>query len=116
MFTIIMKWLSAVSLLFAVFWRSSANFQLFLQVVICVAALLVFSQALRSHKYAWAAGFLVITVLFNPVAPVTLPGRFYFLLDVSCLLAFLASVVALRPKPVLSILSITGRRTGSESL
>ena len=116
MFTLMMKWFSVVSLLLAMFWRSSANFQLFLQGAVCVAALLVFVQALRTRKYAWAAGFLVITVLFNPVAPVTLPGRFYFLLDVSCLMAFLASVVAVKPRQVFSIPSITGRRIGSESL
>lgn len=116
MFTLIMKWFSVVSLLLALFWRTSANFQLFLQGAICVTALLVFIQALRTRKYGWAAGFLLITVLFNPVAPVSLPGRFYFLLDLACLGAFLASVVALKPRPILSILSITGRRTGSESL
>jgi Family of unknown function (DUF6804) len=116
MFTLIMKWFSIVSLTLAVFLRSSPNFQLFLQGAICVAALLVFIQALRTHKYGWATGFLVITVLFNPVAPVSLPGRFYFLLDLACLGAFLASVVAVRPTPIPSIPSITGRRTGSESL
>jgi uncharacterized membrane protein YccC len=116
MFTIMMKWFSVVALLLAVFWRSSANFQLGLELVICVAALLVVAQATRSRNYWWAAGFLVITVLFNPVVPVELPGRFYLLLDLSCLLAFLASVVAIRTRPVLSIPSIVGRRTGSESL
>jgi hypothetical protein len=116
MFTIMMKWFSVVALLLAVFWRSSANFQLFLQFVICVAALLVAAQAIRSRKYWWAAGFLVITVLFNPIAPVELPGRFYLLLDLSCLMAFLASVIAVRTRPVHSIPSIVGRRIGSESL
>ena len=116
MFTMIMKWLSVVFLLLAVFLRASVNFQLFLHAGICVAALLVFVQALRMRKFGWAAAFLIITVLFNPVAPVTLPGRFYLLLDISCLMAFLASVIAVRPRRVLSIPSITGRRIGSESL
>lgn len=116
MFTLIMKWFSAVSLVLALFWHSSANFQLFLQGAICLAALLVFVQALRTRKYGWAAGFLVITVLFNPVVPVELPGRFYLLLDLSCLMAFLASVIAVKTRPILSVPSIVGRRTGSESL
>jgi hypothetical protein len=116
MFTIIMKWFSVVSLLLALFWRSSENFQLLLELVICVTGLLVMTQAVRTRKYLWAAGFLVITVLFNPVVPVEMPGRFYLFLDLTCLMAFLASVVALRTRPVLSIPSITGRRVGSESL
>jgi hypothetical protein len=113
--TLIMKWFSVVSLLLAAFWRTSLNFQLFLEIMICVAAVLVVVQAVRARKYWWVAGFLVITVLFNPVVPVELPGRFYLLLDLSCLMAFLASVVAVRPRPILSIPSIVGRRTGSES-
>jgi hypothetical protein len=116
MLTKFMKLFSVAVLLLAVFWHSSANFQLVLELVICVTALLVVAQASRSRKYWWAAAFLVITVLFDPVVPVELPGRFYLLLDLSCLLAFLGSVVTLRTKPVLSIPSIVGRRTGSESL
>lgn len=116
MLTIIMKWLSVVSLLLAAFWRSSPDFQLFLEIVICVAALLVVGQAYGARKFWWVAGFLVITVLFNPVAPVELPGRFYMMLDLSCLLAFLASVVAVKTRPILSMPSIVGRRIGSESL
>ena len=116
MFTIMMKWFSVAALLLAAFWRSSANFQLVLEVVICVTALLVVAQATRSRKYWWAAGFFVITVLFNPVVPVDLPGRFYLFLDLFSLMAFLASVVAVRTRPIPSIPSIVGRRTGSESL
>jgi Family of unknown function (DUF6804) len=116
MLTLIMKWFSVVSLLLAAFWRTSLNFQLFLEMMICVAAVLVVVQAVRARKYLWVAGFLVITVLFNPVVPVALPGRFHFLLDLSCLMAFLASVVAVKTRPVLSVPSIVGRRTGSESL
>jgi uncharacterized protein DUF6804 len=116
MLTIIMKWISVVSLLLAAIWSFSPEFQLFLKIVICVAALLVIAQAVRARKYVWAAGFLVITVLFNPIAPVEMPGRFYMMLDLACLLAFLASVVAVRTRPLLSMPSIVGRRTGSESL
>ena len=116
MLTIVMKWFSVVALLLAVFWRTSANFHLILELVICVAALMVIAQAIRSRKFWWVAGFLLITVLFNPVVPVELPGRFHLLLDLSCLMAFLASVFAVRTRPVLSMPSIVGRRTGTESL
>jgi Family of unknown function (DUF6804) len=116
MFTKFMKWFSIGVLLLAVFWRSSANFQLLLELVICVASLLVITQAVRTGKYLWAAGFLAIAVLFNPVVPVKLPGQFLLVLDLSCLMVFLASLIALKTRPILAIPSIIGRRTGSESL
>lgn len=116
MFTKIMKWVSAAFLLLAVFGRFSANFELVLEMVVCVTGILVVTQAARKGKYWWATSFLIITVLFNPVVPVELPGRFYFLLDLACLVAFLASLRALKTRPVLSIPSIVGRRYGTESL
>lgn len=116
MFTKIMTWVSVAVLLAAVFGRFSANFQLVLEVVVCVTGLLVVTQALRTGKYWWAAGFTAIAVLFNPVAPVELSTRLFFLLDLSCLVAFLVSLAVLKARPVLSILSITGRTSRIESL
>jgi hypothetical protein len=116
MLTKIMKWVSVAALLLGVFGRSSANFQLVMEAVVCVTALLVITQAARMGKYFWAAGFLLIAVLFNPVVPVELSARLFFLLDLSCLAAFLISLAALKTRPVLSILSITGRRARIESL
>jgi Family of unknown function (DUF6804) len=116
MLTKFMKWISAAVLLLAVFGRFSANFVLILEFVVCVTGLLVIMQAVRLDKYFWASGFLVITVLFNPVVPVELSTRLFFLLDLSCLVAFVASLRVLKARPVLSIPSITGRRSIIEAL
>ncbi len=116
MITKFMKLVSAAVLVLAVFWRSSADFQLALGLLISVAGLLVIAQAVRARKYTWAAVFLVITVLFNPVVPVALPGRLYILLNLSCLAAFVASLGTLKTRRVLSVPSIVGRSVGTESL
>jgi Family of unknown function (DUF6804) len=116
MFTKIMKWVSVAVLLLAVFWRSSPNFKLFLESVVCVAGLMVFIQAIRTGKYFWAVGFVAIAVLFNPVVPVGITTPLVFWLDLACLGAFLISLVALKTRPILSAPSITGRRGIRESL
>ena len=116
MFTKIMKWLSIAVLLLAVVWRSSANFQLVLESIVCVTGLLVFMQAVRRGKYFWAAGFLAIAVLFNPVVPVALSPNAFLWLNALCILTFLVSLAVLKSHPRLSMPSITNRMPGSESL
>jgi Family of unknown function (DUF6804) len=116
MLTKMMKWVAVAVLFLGVFGRFSANFQLVMELVVCVAGLLVVTQAARMGKYLWAAGFLLIAGLFNPVVPVAFSTRLFLLLDLSCLAAFLVSLAALETRPVLSILSITGRRSRIESL
>jgi uncharacterized protein DUF6804 len=116
MFTKIMKWVSIMALLLAVFWRSSANFQLVLESVVCVTGLLVVMQAVRRGKYFWAAGFLAVAVLFNPVVPVALSKNAFLWLDALCIATFLVSLVVFKRQPRLSIPSITNATPGSESL
>jgi hypothetical protein len=60
--------------------------------------------------------FLAIITLFNPVLTASLPRHLYLWTDLTCLAAFVASLVFLKSKPVLSIASITDRTPGSESL
>ena len=116
MFTKIMKWVSIVVLLLAVLRLPTASYQVLLEIVVCVAGLLVLTQAVRAGKYFWAAGFLAIAVLFNPVVPVALSRKILLGLDWVCLAAFLLSLAALKRQPTLSMPSITNRTPGSESL
>jgi hypothetical protein len=115
MLTKIMKWVSIAILLLAGL-RLASSYQVLLQFVVCVSGLLVFTQAFRAGKYIWAAGFLAIAVLFNPVALIPLSGKVSLWLDWVCLAAFLASLAALKMQPTLSIPSITNRTPGSQSL
>ena len=60
MFTKIMKWVSIMALLLAFVWRPSTSYQVMLEILICVSALLVVTQAWRAGKHFWAAGFVAI--------------------------------------------------------
>jgi len=115
MLAYIMKWVSSATLLLAGLSIASP-YQVLLEFVVCVSALLVLTQAVRASKYIWAAGFLVIAGLFNPVVPVILSRKTFLWLDWLCLMTFLVSLAALKRQPVLSMPSITNRVPGSESL
>lgn len=114
----IMKWVSISALLLAAMsWRSAANYQLVLNFVICMGAVVVVMQAVRAREYRWAAGFVAVALLFNPV--VTFPGppgAWHLVIVVACLAAFAVSLVALKTQPLRSMPSITDRNPGSESL
>jgi hypothetical protein len=107
----------AALLLAAMFWRSAANYQLLLEFVVCMGAIVVVMQAVRAGEYRWAAGFVAMALLFNPVVRVlTLSGELSLLLVVVCIAPFAVSLAALKTRPLLSIPSITDRNPGSESL
>ena len=116
MFTKSMKWVSIAVLLLAVLRLPTASYQILLEVVVCFTALLVIRQEARSGKYFWAAGFVAIAVLFNPVWPVAFSRKTFLWLDSVCLMTFLVSLAILQRQPTLSMPSITNRTPGSESL
>jgi membrane protein implicated in regulation of membrane protease activity len=96
MLTTIMKWVCIAALLLAVIWRSSANYRVLLEFMVCAGAVLIVLRACRTGKYLWAAGFIAIAVLFNPVAPIALPRSVSVWVDLVCLLAFVLSLAVLR--------------------
>ena len=118
MHTKVMKWVAIVALLLAVvFWHSAPAYQGALNLVVSVAAAVVLIQAFQAKKYRWAAGFLGIALLFNPAMPVfRLAGGFTLSLVILAITPFAVSLVALRPRPLMSIPSITDRNPGSRSL
>ena len=116
MHTKIMKWIAAATLFLAVLGVPIMSRGAVLEVVVCVSGLLVVTQAIQAGKYSWAAGFLAIAVLFNPLVPLPLSRSAFLLLEWVCLAAFLVSLVVLRMQPTLSALSITNRAPRSESL
>jgi hypothetical protein len=72
-------------------------------VVVSVAAGMILVQAYRTQNYTWAAAFLGIAFLFNPVYPVfRLSGILGLALVVFAIAPFTISLVALRPSPMLS--------------
>ncbi|MBZ5562026.1 MAG: hypothetical protein LAP13_06360 [Acidobacteriia bacterium] len=116
MFTKIMKWVSIMALLLAFVWRPSTSYQVMLEILICVSALMVVAQAWRDGKYFWAAGFAAIAALFNPVMPVAISRNSFLWIDALCIVTFLVSMAVMKTHPRLSMPSITDRTPGSESL
>lgn len=116
MFTKIMKWVSILALVLALVWRPLTSYQLVLEFLVCVGALMVVAQAWRAGKYLWAAGFVAIAVLFNPAVPLAIPRTAFLGLDALCIVTFLISLAVVKTYPRLSMPSITNRTPGSESL
>ena len=116
--TNLLKCVSIAALfLAAAFWASVADYQLVLRFVVSLAAFLVARQALRARKRLWAGGFVVIAVLFNPfVSLIGLSSNLALLVVLGSAVVFGVSLTTLRPQPLFSVPSITGRTPGSESL
>lgn len=114
----VMKWFSVAALLLALlFWKSAAIYQLELNLIICVAAAFVLIQAFQDRKFSWAAGFLIVALLFNPIVPVfQLVGGIGISIVVLSIALFATALVVLRPHRLMSMPSITDRNPGSQSL
>ena len=116
--TRLVKWL-CIAVLFVAFvsWRSMADYELALRLVVCAGAAVVAVQAFRAAKRRWTVGFLVIAFLFNPVIPpFRLAGGLGLVAIVLAAASFAVSLTALKSQPLLSIPSIMDRNPGSESL
>lgn len=102
MLTKIMKWVSMAALLLAaIFWDVAADYQLVLDLVVCTGAFVVILQAVRAKEYRWAAGFVVIGLLFSPVVPAfKLSGELSLLLVLVCIAPFAVSLAALKAQPL----------------
>jgi hypothetical protein len=116
MVTSFMKWLSIAALLLGLLMRSSASYQIVLDLVVCVAALVVVAQAFRTGKYLWGAGFVSVAVVFNPVVPFAFSGGMLLWLDLACLATFAFSLAVLKSKPLLSTQGIIHPHRQTESL
>jgi hypothetical protein len=112
----IMQWLAAAMLLWAGLGLFNPSSQILLSIVVCIAALMVFSQALTERKWAWAVVFLAMAVLYNPVTPFLFSKRIYLWLDWMGLMTFLVSLLALKQRTRLTLVSVTNQRARSESL
>ncbi len=108
-----MKWVSIAALVLAVLFRASSGYHTLLQFVVCTGAALVVLQAGRTGRYAWAAGFTAIALLYNPILPLAL-SRNLFLLLLS-LAMFALSVAVLKTQPAGARLLLARSRTTKPS-
>jgi len=116
MFTKVTKVVAALALLVGLFSHSAADHRKLIFTVVWIAALVVLTQAFYRSSYFWAAVFLAMACLFNPILPVALPASMGLLLEMAGAILFMIALAVLRSKPRLSIASITAPGAGSESL
>jgi hypothetical protein len=116
MLTKVMKWVSVVLLLLAGLRLPTTGNQVMLEIVVCVSGILAVTQAVRTCHYSWAAVFLTIAVLFNPVVTLGLSGKPLLWLNWACLATFLLSLAAWNRRPAASRASLANRTPGRESL
>ena len=107
----------AALLVMVLFRQTGENYRLLLNFVICMGAVLVIRQALQAKQHLWAAGFIAIALLFNPMVDIVRPiGYFHLLMVLVSLAMFGISLFALKTHYLLSIPSITDSNRVRESL
>jgi hypothetical protein len=94
----IIKWVSLPVLLIAsMFSRSAASYELLVDLVICLGAILFVQRAVRSQEYFWAAGFFGIAVVFSPLLLVL---KIVLLMGLTCIATFVTLLAAFRTQPL----------------
>jgi hypothetical protein len=118
LFADIVKCIALASLLLAViFWNTATHYQLPLNLIVCIAAIIVSHQALRARAYAWAVALSGVAVVFNPIVPLFRPaGDLALTIVLFCSLPFAVALVVIRTPPLLAIPSIIVRDQRRESL
>ena len=116
MFTKVTKLVAALALLLGLFSHSAADHSRLILTLAWMAALVVLAQAFHRSSYFWAAVFLTLACLFNPILPIGLPASMGLVVEMTAAILFMIALAVLRSKPRLSIASITAPGAGSESL
>ena len=98
MFSRMIKWISLPVLLAgAMFSSYAARYELLLDVVICLGAIIIVQRAIWIKEYFWAAGFVAIAVVFSPLVLVM---KIFLLMGFTCIAIFLTLLVAWKPQPL----------------
>ena len=88
------KWISLPALLIAsMFSRSAASYELLVDFLICLAAIVFVQRAIQFKEYFLAAGFVAIAVVFSPLL---LLLKVVVLTALTCVVTFVAFLAALR--------------------
>jgi hypothetical protein len=80
--------------------RFAASYELLLNVLICLAAVVVVRRAVSTKEYYWAAAFVAVAVVFSPLALVV---KIFLLMGFTCFVAVAAVIGAWRPQPVAAL-------------
>jgi hypothetical protein len=98
MVTGILKWISIpVVLVASAFTGYAASYELAVNLAICLGATILVQRAVWLKEYFWAAGFVLIAVVFSPLM---LAVKIFLLMGLTCVAAFLALLAAFRRQPL----------------
>jgi hypothetical protein len=94
--TTVVKWASLPLLLIgSILTRFAASYELRLDVLICLAAVVVVQRAVWVREYFWATEFVAIAIVFSPL---TLVIKIFFFLALTCVATFAAVLAAWKPQ------------------
>ena len=93
-FTKIAKWVSLPVLLFAsILSRFATGYELVVDFAVFLGAIIFVQRAVRLKHYFWAAGFLVVAIVFSPLL---LTVKILFLMGFTYSATFVALLAAFR--------------------
>lgn len=94
----IIKWVSIPVLLIAsIFARYAASYESWVNLAICLGAVILVQRAVQLKKYFWAAGFVSIAVVFSPFLLVV---KVFLLMGLTCIATFVTLFAAFRSHPI----------------
>ena len=98
MVTKIINWVSLpVILIASMFSRSAGSYELLVDVVVCLGAIIFVPRAVRLKQCFWTAGFMAIAVVFSPLL---LVAKIFLLMGFTCIATFVTLVRAFRTQPL----------------
>ena len=96
--TNVIQWISfPVLLVVALCSRSAGRYELLLDIVICMGAVIAVRRAVGHKEYFFAAGFVGIALLFIPLLLVI---KIFLLISIACVATFAALLAAFKPQPL----------------
>jgi hypothetical protein len=96
--TKIIKWVSLPVLLIAsMFSRSAASYELLVDFLVCLGAVILVERAVWLKEYFWATGFVAIAVVFSPLL---LVAKIFLFIGVTCIAALVTLLAAFRAQPL----------------
>src|ERR1044071_1482129 len=91
------KWISLPALLIGSMLSGlAANYQVLLDSVICLGAIILVQRAVRMKAYYWAAAFVAIVIVFSPVL---LTVKIFLLMGLTCTAICMTLRSAFRTQP-----------------
>jgi hypothetical protein len=94
----IVKWSTIPALLVASpFSGLAAGYEPLINVLVCMAAVVLLQRAVWMRQYVSGGGFIVVGVVFSPIALIV---KIFLLLLLTCIVTFAVLLAAFRVRPL----------------